>query len=252
MAEWRKNFNPRSYLIEYYDHIGQENDRLLSFLSKAYKHIPEGAKVLDIGTGPTAYQLIAASEKVREIYCSEFLESNILELNNWLENKPNAFDWHKFTNKILELETESEQISDSEIEKREKLTRANVKKVLRIDIKKQIPDFLKGRFDVLSVQFVPESITNNRKEYLKVIRNIFSALKPGGFLILSAIKKASSYKVGDSYFPAVNVDENQLLSDLMFENFEKDSIDIQTVNAENRELQKYSGLIFVLAKKRYS
>lgn len=62
-------------------------------------------------------------------------------------------------------------------------------------------------YDIVQVNFVPESITPSLVEWERAIQNIVSLLKPQSTLILTALKKAVYYQVQEKKFPAVSIDE---------------------------------------------
>lgn len=246
--KWEEDFNNRIYLEEYYSHIGSENEALLEFLANSYKKIPQNKIILDFGGGPTIYQLIAAASRTKEIHYSDFLENNRKEIKKWIKNNPESFNWSNFTRRILELEG-NKNISEKDILDRENETKNKIKKIISCDAKKDNPIELNKKYDVISVQFVAESITDSRKEWEKYMKNILNILKPGGFLIMSTIKGAQCYKVGNKYFPSVNIDEDDVKKLLIKNNFDHLNIQITNTYAEHSKSQKYQGLIFVFGRK---
>lgn len=52
-----------------------------------------GDILIDVGTGPTIYQLISACEAFREIIMSDYSELNLREVDKWLKKDPGAYDW---------------------------------------------------------------------------------------------------------------------------------------------------------------
>lgn len=242
---WIRDFNARAYLNEYYDSIGEENDALLKFLVESYKKIPANQTVLDFGGGPTVYQLIAAGKKAKEIHYSEYLENNRQEVRKWLKNDPLSFNWNPFTKRILELEGKG--TSQRDIVERENETRRKIKKILSGDICKKKPVGTKRKYDVLSMQFVAESITDSRSKWKKYLKNALNLLKPHGVLIMSALKGAECYRVGNKYFPAVSINESDIRNLLLKNGFDRKNTIIDSVLAERPKEQKYQGLMFVLA-----
>ncbi|KAI8498239.1 hypothetical protein Bbelb_241830 [Branchiostoma belcheri] len=52
-----------------------------------------GRRLLDVGSGPTVYQLISASRVCPEIICSDINKGALAEIKKWKNGDPNAFDW---------------------------------------------------------------------------------------------------------------------------------------------------------------
>ncbi len=61
--------------------------------------------------------------------------------------------------------------------------------------------------DLVMVPFCPESITSSLEEYRRYLKNIASTIPSGGHILMSALKNASFYMVGDTRMEAVAVDE---------------------------------------------
>ncbi len=238
-------FQPKQYLKEYYDHIGAENDALLRFLVDSFRSVPKNSEVLDFGTGPTAYQLIAAANTAKTIDCAEFLEVNRRELGKWVNNQTGKFSWKAYTSRIMELENGAVP-SGREIAQREKKARL-ITRIIKGDATKSNPLNAFRQYDVLSFHFLPESITDSRKKYIRYLSNIMSTLKPSGTLIMSAIVGADHYKAGDATFPAVPISEHELIEEVVKNGIVSSTIRTQFVPAEKK--QGYDGLLFLSGKR---
>ena len=103
-AAYKNHFNSREYLEEYYATIGAENDQLLRFFATAYAAVPDGALLLELGGGPTLYQLVSAANAVAEIHFSDYLGQNLQEVVSWKDGLYDAFDWSAYFRRALEIE----------------------------------------------------------------------------------------------------------------------------------------------------
>lgn len=63
-----------------------------------------GDILIDIGTGPTIYQLLSACEVFREIIVSDYTDQNLREVEKWLKEEPGAYDWSPVVQYVCELE----------------------------------------------------------------------------------------------------------------------------------------------------
>lgn len=244
---WYLDFKPKAYLNEYYSKIGHENEILLKFIVKSYKKIPPEVRVIDIGSGPTVYQLIAASNAKRKIVIAEYLLQNRKQVELWIRRKKSAYNWSDFTKKILRYENKI-KIDRKNILSRENFTRKMVNKVIPIDIRKSKPIGSNVKFDVVSVQFVPESITDSIDNWKIYLKNILSLMKKKGFLVMSALEGANFYKVGKKYFPAAKINRKDILNELIKYDFNPKNIIIKKTKADHPH-QGYKGLIFVFAER---
>lgn len=56
-----------------------------------------GRTLIDIGSGPTVYQLLSACSHFEDITMTDFLEVNRQELGRWLREEPGAFNWSMYS-----------------------------------------------------------------------------------------------------------------------------------------------------------
>lgn len=241
-------FSPRDYLQEYYSNIGPENLALLKFTAKAFENIPSNGVLLDFGGGPTIYPLIAAADNVAEIHFSDYLEENLKEVHLWLQGEPSAFDWREFIKTDLQLKGYSYPTTQA-ISQREGLIRQKVTKTFRCDANNFPPISVPRLYDVLVTYFCAESATDDWAQWRRYLRNIVSLLKPNGFLLLSALKGASCYAVGEQFFPSVSLQEEDLTQALLEEGFDLSSIVAETIPSDHPS-HEYEGLIVILAQKQ--
>lgn len=241
------DFDPRAYLCEYYSDIGHENQALLKFFIRAFHDSAPGCKLLDFGGGPTLNALIAAAPRVAEIHCSDYLEPNIREVTRWLKSDSSAWDWSPFVKATLELEGGGSSLDH--IARREALIRERVTKVLKCDAKLAEPLMEKcAPYDIVMTNFCAESSTSEASEWRMMMRNIASLLKPQGRLVLTALQGAHSYSVGPKFFPAVNIQQEELVLCLCEAGFMLDSISMESIPAD-RPSRQYQGLLLAQATR---
>ncbi len=245
--DWAE-FDPTAYLDEYYGDIGSENLELLRFLADAYRDVPVGGRMLDFGGGPTIYPLISAVGRIREIHFSDYLEANLGEVRKWIANDPRAFDWDEFIAQALEIES-GRPATPQDVSERATEIRECVTLLTRCDASRQPP--IEGAhepYDILLTNFCAESATSDHWQWQSFMVNILSQLKPGGRLIMSALKGATRYSVGARSFPAVSIREDDLVEVLEETGFSAKSIEIRSVPAD-RPTRDYEGLMLAVAQK---
>lgn len=241
-------FEPRSYLNEYYGDIGPENLALMGFFTRAFRVIPVGGTMLEFGGGPTVYSLITAASQVDEIHFCDYLESNLEEVRKYLRGSPRSFDWRPFVETALMLEF-GRKCSVQELLQREAEIRRRVTRVMHCDASLASPlPGMRNVYDIVVSNFCAESATDDLPQWRKFVRNIASLLRPGGKLIMSALKGARYYTVGRRKFPAVDINEHDLAQVLLEVGCDRNSIVIETVSGD-RPTRKYQGLMLALATK---
>ncbi len=244
-----KPFDPNAYLREYYSCLGEENRALLAFLSQAYARIfseIDTASVLEFGGGPTIYQLISAAQYPVSIDFSDYLDENLCEVRAWLRNRPEQFSWDAFI--LYALAREGKCADRAAREERAQLIRSKVKRLINCDAKKPDPlgEKCRSAYDIVSVHFVPESITTEMVEWDLLMDNIASLVRAQGYLLICAITGATHYRVGERFFPAAPISAELLEAQLERQHFS--IILADSIAAEHTE-QGYDGICMVLAKK---
>ena len=65
----------------------------------------EGELLVDVGSGPTLYQVLSACEVFNKVILTDFLEVNRQELKDWIQNNGKSkMDWTPFLKHVCKLE----------------------------------------------------------------------------------------------------------------------------------------------------
>ncbi|KAH0623358.1 hypothetical protein JD844_031609 [Phrynosoma platyrhinos] len=216
---YQQHFKTKDYLKTYMSFGSGDCDVLFSnVMDKLHKtFITDGIKgktLIDIGSGPSIYQLLSACESFQEIIATDFLEQNREEMQKWLKKDPDAFDWTPMVKYVCQLEGNREKW----MEKEEKL-RKTIKQVLKCDVT------LANPLDPLVIQpvscvlstFCLESASKDLPAHRSVMKNVGSLVKPGGHLILVLAVRTNYYMVGQDKFSCVYLEPE------MVENAVKDA-----------------------------
>ena len=241
-----ERFSPNVYLTEYYSAIQTEDEHHLRCLAKAYAGVTGDLTLLEFGGGPTLYQLISAATKVKEIHFSDYLLSNLTEVKKWVNHDSNAFNWNNVT--ATALLAEGITATPEAIYAREKILREKITKFLFCNAFEKYP--LGGdtvvQYDIVNTHFVAESITDNRDEWKQIFANICSCVKPGGKLVMAAMKCCTAWKNGLKKFPATYITESDIVELLAENGFRKNETVMETVPADQDD---YHELIFFSSTK---
>lgn len=235
-------FSPTAYLEEYYAVLSAENRFLMKFYHRTYSSIGPVARMLEIGGGPTLYQLISASRQAEEIVFSDFLVANRTEVENWLAGAAGVFNWDAYFALAAELETGSAEAADA-LKGR---VRRTVRRIVFCDLLREEPVVLNPGevFEVVSSAFCIECIAGD--SVASLLEKIHRLLRADGTLVLTLIRNSSSYRVGSAFLPAQPVNEQSLRALLDETGF--DSVAIQTLVADSG--QGYDGIMAVTARRR--
>jgi hypothetical protein len=240
---------PRSYLNDHYLDICSENFGLLQFMVNAFRLIPPDGLLLDFGCGPTINAMFPVANHVREIHLCDYLEANLDEVKRWLMGEPSAFDWSEYVKVTLTLEN-GEPPDALSIAQREAVVRQRVTQLLNCDASKTPPLDSSLRYDILVTNYCIDGATDNYEQWRSFFHNAMTMLKPGGILLLSAIKGANYWIVEEHRFPAIYITESDLMEALIEEGFEPQSIHMESLPAADVPTCTYEGVIMVMARKR--
>lgn len=204
------HFNPRDYLEKYYSFGSSpsaENQILRLLLKNLFKIFcldgVRGDLLIDIGSGPTIYQLLSACESFKEIIATDYSDQNLQELEKWLKKEPGAFDWSPVMAYVCELEGNRMKRT----EKEEKLRRV-VKQVLKCDVTQRQPlgAVSLPPADCLLSTLCLDAACPDLPAYRAALRNLSSLLKPGGYLVIMDALKSSYYMIGEQRFSSLSLD----------------------------------------------
>jgi len=245
-----ETFDPRGYLREYYLTIDVENEQLLRFFIDCYRDVPPRSTLLEFGSGPTLYSLITAAARVDTIHVSDRLERNLREIQLWQRGAEAAFNWDPFIQRALELEGNS-NVTRAALQRRAELLRRKLTRFCLCDAFRSPPLHVNqiNAYDIVQVNFVPESITSSLAAWERAVQNIVSLLKPQGMFILTALKQAVYYQVQEKKFPAVSIDEAVVIQTLRKCGFAEADVLMQTIPA-SLPYRGYRGMMFIKAQSR--
>ncbi|KAH0520038.1 Indolethylamine N-methyltransferase [Microtus ochrogaster] len=142
--DYEKEFSPRDYLDTFYNFdSGPVAEREIIKFSLQNLHQTfsvggiRGDVLIDIGTGPTIYQLLSACEVFREIIVADYTPQNLQELQKWLKKEPGAYDWSSIVKHVCELEGDSFPMQGNKHVIEGYLARSTIHKLAGQQVKKE-------------------------------------------------------------------------------------------------------------------
>jgi len=247
-----KRFLPESYLEEYYATVIPENDKLMAFFADVSTKLPKVKTLLEYGGGPTIYQLISLAGKVSEIDFTDYLESNLTQVKNWVKVKKSAHNWRPFVRVALYYEYGSMPTTNA-VSARERKVRSLLKSFGRVDAFKPEHDkTAHQKYDIVSTNFVAESISSNKTEWRCGLRSIVNYVDDNGWLVMTAIRNARYWRSGDDHFASYAIQKKDLEQELKRMGFKiviSRQIDADQTDPTHPEYEGYDGMVFVLAQR---
>lgn len=205
-VDWQA-FDPLRYLDANYRQVLDADRRICEFLAELYGSLAmsgrRSLRVLDVGTGPNLYPLIAALPAAARIDCGDFSQANNTYLAQELPS-PSAH-WAMFAEVMADTHPVYTKLPwASLLASRVQPHRVNVY------------DLPRHAYDVVTSFFVAESITDVRGQFAAVnddehgfaaaMASLVKAVVPGGTLVVALMAQSSGYDTAGRPFPATPVD----------------------------------------------
>ncbi|XP_075045721.1 nicotinamide N-methyltransferase-like [Mixophyes fleayi] len=174
--------------------------------SRSFKkdHV-KGKSLIEIGAGPSIHHILPACVNFEEIYLTDSLQENLQEIEKWLTDSSEAFDWSPYLKYVCHLQSTGRYIVRSKAEK----LRRNVS-LMKCDVTKTNPlqpKSLTLMNCVLAVACLTSACKTTR-DFKTAVKNIVSLINPGGHLVLSDYCGVSYYLIGEAKFPRMSLDGN--------------------------------------------
>ncbi|MCL2554323.1 MAG: NNMT/PNMT/TEMT family class I SAM-dependent methyltransferase [Actinomycetia bacterium] len=185
----------QQYLAENYRVLHPVDAAVIRHHSAFYRRFaPGGAgRCLEFGAGPNLYPLMLAGAAARRIDAVEVSRAGVAYLTRQLEQGPDA-SWLPYYALCRELDPALPATLP------EALARV---RVVHGDVR-AVPA---GTYDLASMNFVAESVTEDADEFAALCRVFVGAVRPGGRLVAAFMENMPSYRIGDSpLWPGCPVD----------------------------------------------
>lgn len=193
---WEK-FDPVSYVKDNYAKIHDEDRKIIKILVQFYERLPHLNKSLEIGGGPNLYPLMLALLYVDNIDVLDFSFRNVDYLKQQLRQPER--NWYLFWDLLKKLSPRYRAINViKDLMKKVHVTQGSIYK---------LPD---RTYDLASMFFCADSITDSPEEFELACRKFVHAVKHSGFVAAAFMEKSEGYMIAGERFPSVSVD-SQLL-----------------------------------------
>jgi hypothetical protein len=240
---------PKEYLANYYKLVEPDERHTIAFFVEAMKRAQSDEPILFFGVGPTLHHVFLAACKASEIHLGDYLPANLREIERWIEHDRDAHDWRAFVHYTLACEGVANPTGE-EIIRREEVTRAKIKKLIEVDIRSDHPLGRKNArlYGTVISAYCADSVTGDRAVWETYIRRIAALVRPGGTLIIAALRNARHYLVDGKPFPSANIGEEDLRV-VLGSCFERGDLAILVCEVPECEPQGYSSIVLARAHR---
>lgn len=246
-------WNPRDYFDDYFRRGVDDDERAAIPFQIAYlrRQARPFDRALEFGCGPTLMRAIAAAPYVRSIDLADRLPANLDRVRAWIDSDGTADDWRAFTDYTLRCEGWVEP-GTAAIAARERHTRSVIGECLEADALDMHPlgHAREGSYDLLISSFCLDCLTDSQRVWRTAMSNVFRLVKPGGTFMLWALRECTRYRVGDRWFPAANLQRQDLLSALIACGADSRFVQIEERDVRSHAAQGYAGLLMAAGTVR--
>lgn len=174
------------------------------------KHSSQKRKNLDISTGPALAPVIPFTPVIAKLQLTDYSKTNRKILQ-----EIDIDYWKKYAEEIIAME--GEKTTHSEVDKRlnwlDKLRKQS--KPIKVDITRDklfYPKIDSSKFNLLTMHFVPDSITDSKKKYCQMLGRIINLLTPDDMFVMSALVECSTWDDGVSEYRSPNIKLKRIIA----------------------------------------
>jgi len=245
--QWGK-WKPKKYLTQYYlpDIYAEDEKYILEYFIDFLKKLKRTfSKVIEIGSGPTIHHAIPLVPYADKIILTDYLRTNLFEINHWLNQDPGAHNWDIYFEHILKYES-CRKPDYSAIKRRKEECRKKIC-LAQLDIRNLINSEV---YPLVTAFYCADSITNNKDEWKKYMLNLFKLVEPSGWCITSALRNASFYRVGKEYYPSPNINENDYIKIFRENGFKIKTIRVSVHPIKMWTKEGFNAIIISIGQKK--
>ena len=239
-------FDPKEYLQECFSEPDDEYRFGIQFLLNTLHKLPPDLFVLEFGGGPALHSVAALVPYAREIHFADYVPANLAEVQQWLDNTPNAYNWQPFIEIILEKEgiTPTPQIiAEREAEMRRKVTR-----LIRCNALEPAPlGQNAAQYDLVLAPYCTDVAASTVEEWGQVIKNITTLVKPGGWLLVGITTGATLNTVGQQVFSCADLSDQDMIFGFVSAGYNPDTFYLEKTPVPSG--REYTGLTNAFAQK---
>lgn len=194
------HFGAQKYFEHNYEKMRDDDAEMLGLVRDWFvKTAPDGrARAgVDVGSGANLYPALSLLRHCEKITLCDYSKDNVAWLRKMVRRVPDS--WRQFWDVV------ARDYGEPSFEAARDLMRQRCK-VRRRSIFK----LRKGRWDIGTMFFVAESLSEDHGEFERALACFFDALKPGAPFAAAFMERSAGYEVDDTPYPAVWIDADQL------------------------------------------
>ena len=213
-SSFEREWVPKAYLADYYSAVDADEQHTIAFFEQAAQRMPADEPVLVFGAGPTLHHVFLLARRASEIHLGDYLRSNLDEIARWISCESGAHDWQAFVRHTLQCEGMAEP-TQSDILEREHLTRGKIARLMEVDVRHERPlGQAQRQYATVVSAYCANSSTAELDSWQVYMRRIMGLVRPGGTLLVAALRGTHSYFIDGKAFPSPCIDEEDMRDDV--------------------------------------
>ncbi|XP_041363388.1 nicotinamide N-methyltransferase-like [Gigantopelta aegis] len=210
--------------IFFKDFWGSLGDLNIFLISNTYTFLNDerltGHRLLDLGCGPALCGVITTPERFTGIVMADIAPSNLDNIRRWMDGEKINFNWDQILRFTAELAGAKDVLEWTE--RKISHLKTSVKKLVTCDVTEKLPlgpDYAEA-LDVIFTSFCIGCAAKSIAEYIQLLKNISSLIKPGGHLLIRGELNASAYTVDNKMFHHLSLSTSDVKDSLCSAKFE--------------------------------
>jgi hypothetical protein len=239
-APWN-TFSPQDYWRRNYHVLQAEDQEIIrlvrDFFIRAFAGSPPVRRGIDVGSGTNLYPALLMLPWTEQVLLTDFSQSNVSWLRRQLADDSDAWTWQPFWHELQSAEG-YRQVG----EPRKQLLEACSSEPGCAGIEQRsVFDLPEARWDLGTMFFVAESITEDPVEFRAAVAHFVGALKPGAPFATAFMAGSLGYPVAGTRFPALPITSDDVR--LLFKELGASKLSVELLQTEHRVRDGYKGMI---------
>lgn len=239
-APWNM-FSSHGYWRRNYSKLQAEDREIIRrvshFFVSALAGCPPVQRAIDVGAGPNLYPALLMLPWTEQILLTDFSKSNVSWLHDQLADNISPWPWRHFWREMRKAKGYCDVSRP-----RQRLREACVSEQGYAGVERlSVFDLPKARWNLGTMFFVAESITQDPVEFRSAVAAFVNALTPGAPFAAAFMAESDGYPVDGTQFPALPIKSDDVRQHLTELGVREPSVDL--LDTRDRVRDGYTGMI---------
>lgn len=242
-APW-PDFSPQEYWRRNYETMHPEDREIIRrvsrFFIRAFTHRDRAKRAIDVGSGSNLYPALLMLPFADQILLTDHSEPNVSWLRNHIMDDEATWTWQPFWEELGKCKA-YDQIS--EVRKQLRVACASEPEYAGIE-QRNVFSLPKAQWQLGTMFFVAESITQDPAEFRAAIGRFVGALEPGAPFAATFMAGSEGYPVADTRFPALKITRRDVRKN--FKELGARKLKVYRNRTHHRVREGYQGMIVAI------